>query len=277
MATQRQIESAHINGAKSRGPKTLEGKRRSSRNSRKHGLTSKTLTTDPESAADFHALVAEYAADLCPASPAELSFVQQMADAEIRRQRAWATETEAWNRALAAHNGCTATAFQSLAESNELARILRYETRFERQYHRALDQLLAAPTTRLQNEPEPPTPDPPSHDDLAKRTGPLPVRARPRCSHPSFPCKTNRNSPGPASGMPARALRLQNEPEPPTPNPPPHDDFAKRTEPFPVRPRPPLLASFIVLQNEPEPPTSIRHRNHREQPTTGPASASSST
>jgi len=118
MATQRQIESARINGAKSRGPKTLDGKRRSSTNSRKHGLTSKTLTSDPESAAAFHAAIAEYVADLCPASPAELSLVQQMADAQIRRQHAWAAEAEAWNRALAAHNGCVSTAFQTLAESS---------------------------------------------------------------------------------------------------------------------------------------------------------------
>jgi len=226
MATQRQIESAHINGAKSRGPKTLEGKQRSSRNARKHGITSKTLTTDPQSAAEFHALTAEYVADLRPASPAELSLVEQMADATIRRQLAWAAETEAWNRALAAHDGCMATSFQSLAESNELARILRYETRFERQYHRALDQLLAGRAPGWQNEPEPPTPNPPPYDDFAKRTEPLPFRPRPRCSHPSFSCKTNRNSSGPAS-------RLQNEPEPPTPNPPPK----QRTQNEPETPR----------------------------------------
>jgi len=205
MATQRQIESAHINGAKSRGPKTPEGKQRSSRNSHKHGLTSKTLNTDPESAAELHALVAAYVADLRPASPSELSLVAQMVDATIRRQHAWAAETAVWNRALTAHDGCMATAFQSLAESNELARILRYETRFERQYHRALDQLLAARAARLQNEPEPPP-----HDDFAKRTEPLPVRPRPRCSHPSFSCKTNRNSPGPASVV-------QKKPHSPTP------------------------------------------------------------
>src|SRR2546421_6905499 len=100
MATQWQIDSAHINGVKSRGPKTPEGRRRSSRNARKHGLRSKTLTSDPESAAALRAQVAADVADLCPASPAELSFVEQMAEAKIRQEYAWAAETKAWNRAL---------------------------------------------------------------------------------------------------------------------------------------------------------------------------------
>jgi len=78
MAPPRQIESARINGAKSRGPKTTEEKRRSSMNARKHGLTSTTLANDPESQSDLHVLVAEYVADLRPASPAELSLAQQM-------------------------------------------------------------------------------------------------------------------------------------------------------------------------------------------------------
>ena len=131
MATQRQIESAHINGVKSRGPKTPQGKRRSSANARKHGLTSKTIDPDPETAAALVTSVTGYVADLHPASPEELLLIHQMAAAEIRQQQAWAAETAAWNRALAVHDGCIAKAAETLAESGELACILRYETRFK--------------------------------------------------------------------------------------------------------------------------------------------------
>jgi hypothetical protein len=157
MGTQRQIESARINGAKSRGPKTQEGKCRSSANSLKHGLRSKTLDSDPETLAAFEASVTRYIADLRPTSPAELRLIQEMATSEIRQQQACAAETGAWNLALAAHDGCFAQAAIALAESGELLCFARYETQFDRQYHRALQQLLTIRKRRLPNEPEPPT------------------------------------------------------------------------------------------------------------------------
>ena len=165
VATQRQIESARINGAKSRGPKTPAGKRRSSLNACKHGLTSRIMAPGPESVAAFQQLFAEYTADFRPASPAEAYLAGQMAVAMFRLNQVWAAETEIWSRALARYESFPMPERLALAfgaECTALMSIQRYESRFERQYELALTRLLAARkvgTTSeksfLQNEPEP--------------------------------------------------------------------------------------------------------------------------
>jgi hypothetical protein len=53
-------ESARINGAKSRGPKTAAGLKRSSQNALKHGLTAQTLLLPSEDPDEFHELLVSY-------------------------------------------------------------------------------------------------------------------------------------------------------------------------------------------------------------------------
>jgi len=54
MTTERQSESARINGAKSHGPISAEGKEKSSRNSLRHGCTaSRTLLLACEDPGDL--------------------------------------------------------------------------------------------------------------------------------------------------------------------------------------------------------------------------------
>ena len=51
-------EASRTNGAKSRGPKTPEGKARSAQNALRHGMRAEKHVVLPEDAAEFGALVA---------------------------------------------------------------------------------------------------------------------------------------------------------------------------------------------------------------------------
>jgi hypothetical protein len=83
-------EQARINGAKSRGPKTAEGKRVSSRNACKHGLTAQSFfllsTENPEELDD---LVRSLTETFKPCTDLEKSFIAQAAAAQWRLRRLW--------------------------------------------------------------------------------------------------------------------------------------------------------------------------------------------
>ena len=210
MATPRQIESARINGARSRGPKTPEGKRRSARNALKHGLTSRTIPLDPQSAAELEQIVAEYTADIRPTTPQEALLARRLGVATFWIRQAWAAETEVWTRALAKYESFPAQdrlALAAIAISNELTQIMRHESHFDRQFHVALSRLMFLRKNRanqekliLQNEPDLPQPgappqvflqnepDPANHELLATTRPPRSAlhTCAPR-SHPPAP------------------------------------------------------------------------------------------
>ncbi|MCX6622802.1 MAG: hypothetical protein NTY38_17400, partial [Acidobacteria bacterium] len=100
MRTPAQIEASRRNGARSRGPKTAEGKARSSRNATTHGLTTKFSAMDPEELAAYRSFLAAGIARFQPASESELVLVEQFAVANWLQHRAWALETDTFNRQI---------------------------------------------------------------------------------------------------------------------------------------------------------------------------------
>src|SRR5947209_19083556 len=79
----------------STGPKTPEGKYRSSLNSIRHGLTAQTIVLPQEDASRFEELLADYLHEFSPATKFELDLVHELAAVRWRIQRVWSLESVA--------------------------------------------------------------------------------------------------------------------------------------------------------------------------------------
>ena len=82
-----QKEASRINGAKSKGPKTEEGKAISAQNARTHGLSAHSVIIDGESEEAWLNLKCEYHAEWQPVGPTERDMVTQLAYAAFRLDR----------------------------------------------------------------------------------------------------------------------------------------------------------------------------------------------
>jgi hypothetical protein len=100
-------EASRRNGAKSRGPKSPEGKARSAQNALKHGLRArKWVVLHGESAAEFERLEAALIEELAPEGVLQSLLAQRVAAAVWRLGRAEQLETQ-----LFAENGLTGRSF----------------------------------------------------------------------------------------------------------------------------------------------------------------------
>ena len=87
MASEKQLEANRTNAQKSTGPRTNAGKAHSRLNSRKHGLTAKTLVIVGENADDFDHLRAELMNEHDPQSALECELVERLAGILWRLRR----------------------------------------------------------------------------------------------------------------------------------------------------------------------------------------------
>ena len=156
------INASRANGARSAGPVTPEGKRRSALNSVTHGLDARTLILPGESGDSYDQLLAAYIETFQPVGRVELDLVMEMVAARWRQHRAWTVETATLNRQLewdAGHRDeddespdratCLAIAHRSLCDnSRSLDRAQRTEARMARMFERALALLLRIQSDR---------------------------------------------------------------------------------------------------------------------------------
>jgi hypothetical protein len=78
MASDKQLRANRSNAKRSTGPRSQGGKARSRLNSRKHGLTAKTLVIDDEDPAQFDKLRVELMEEYDPQSALECELVERL-------------------------------------------------------------------------------------------------------------------------------------------------------------------------------------------------------
>ena len=87
------LEANRANALKSTGPRTLEGKARSSRNALTHGLTAQDLTALGEDLDLLPSFIEHFTASWNPQTPYEHSLVKHLAEIQLRRDRCARIET----------------------------------------------------------------------------------------------------------------------------------------------------------------------------------------
>ena len=166
------------NACLSTGPRTGEGKARSSQNARKHGLTAAQLVIAPEDRQEFDELLAQLQTEIRPQGVLQ----QILFDGLV---------ASAWNlnRILCMEAKLTASAggYLDILDHPELAakldRLARHQTRIERSFHRSLRELKSLQTDAALAPTLPPAlmriaPPLASKTQIAKRTQALALADR---------------------------------------------------------------------------------------------------
>jgi hypothetical protein len=156
------IQAARANGAKSRGPKTAEGKLTASRNAIQHGLTARTVVLQNESEDQYQADLRDYLDHFRPEGKPETDLVHQLAPAHWRLVRYAAVESGLlelkmddqanWiedKYEVISERHRLAIAFEALSGTNgSLGLLNRYQARLHREYQRLLKTLIELQTAR---------------------------------------------------------------------------------------------------------------------------------
>ena len=183
-------ETSRINGAKSKGPVTPEGRAKSAQNNNRYGLTIRGLKLHTESDEAVALVLGEYEEQHQPDGPIEHEMVEMLASYQFLLIRAMAMQTGYLDVAIARHekdidaefdaisaNGFMAEVFRRMAKDDDSYRLLlRHAADLRRAYNQKLKELQGLQTRRknemqpLQVEPEP----------AAPRTATLQVEPEPR-------------------------------------------------------------------------------------------------
>jgi len=150
-----QVQANRLNSRKSTGPRTAEGKARSSQNRLSHGFFSRKVVLEGESQEEFDALRSALIAEHQPRTITQQFLVERISIAMWRLNRMHAIEDQAhhWERQsiqgtcsqriYEAHRDVASTSLRMLGASgcSVLEKLELYERRLEGTVHRCLRQL----------------------------------------------------------------------------------------------------------------------------------------
>ena len=175
MATASQIAANKLNAQHSTGPKTPEGKAKSSANRLSWGFASNTILIPGEDPAEFRGLLADFMTEHQPICVTEQVLVEKMAQ-------------EQWLSLRAIRLQGNAFVYQTLTGASvgvpkDMGLLIRYRTTADRAFHRAHNELVKAKKQRQNSEigfesqnfgedfPRPPQ-EPPSASPEPPKTSP---------------------------------------------------------------------------------------------------------
>lgn len=144
MATVAQINANQSNAHQSTGPRTPEGKARVSQNAVRHGLTARRLVLRDDERAEFDALQSALLKEFNPEGPTENILFQELLQAAWNLHRIAGIEAELCSGGAAD--------FTDPATAAALDRLGRYQSRNQRAYYKALNELRKLQTNRAVHE-----------------------------------------------------------------------------------------------------------------------------
>ncbi len=144
MATEAQIAANRANAQLSTGPKTAEGKARSSKNNLKYGLSSKEFVVLPGEEQTVKDWITGLHDEIQPCGALEVDVFRQLAHASWTLHRCRQAEVQSFHNQR--HKGYDILAYPVSEDALKLIDL--YTRRAERAYHRALKELKNLQTER---------------------------------------------------------------------------------------------------------------------------------
>ena len=137
MASQKQLLANRLNAQKSTGPRSVEGKARSSMNALKTGIDARSQTIPGEPISQLEELTDDYYERFCPTTPEQRMLVDTLIDCEWLLRRFRRVEGQMWENPI--FEITPAKAFRDA--SDHFARLQRRIDSTQRNYRNALHEL----------------------------------------------------------------------------------------------------------------------------------------